>query len=155
MKIKNPQTLFLKFVLGFIALGSMSLCVYLLATTNFLRPDITMPLVLGLSVSDIPFLIALYQVFKLLTYIDKKIAFSSLSVTALQKIKYCAISIGILYAVGLPYLYMLAQGEDAPGFVLFGGIIACSCFVIAVILAVLQKLLRSAIDLKSENDLTV
>ncbi|MBP7804796.1 MAG: DUF2975 domain-containing protein [Candidatus Pacebacteria bacterium] len=155
MKVKNPHTLFLKFVLGFIALASMSLCVYLLCTTNFLQPNPTIPLVLGLSISDIPFIFALYQTFKLLTYVDKKIAFSDLSVMALQKIKYCAIGIGILYAVGEPYLFMLAQKEDAPGLVLFGGIIACACFVVAVLLAVLQKLLRSAIDLKTENDLTV
>ena len=39
-------------------------------------------------VAAIPFFVALYQAFKLLSYIDKNQAFSELSVKALKKIKY-------------------------------------------------------------------
>ncbi|KYD20832.1 hypothetical protein B4135_0249 [Caldibacillus debilis] len=105
--------------------------------------------------SAIPFFFALYQAFKLLNYIDRNEAFSELSVQALKKIKYCAIAISILYVPGLPFFYIAAELEDAPGIVLIGlGIIFAST-IIAVFAALLQKLLKAAIDIKSENDLTI
>ncbi|MFE5729235.1 DUF2975 domain-containing protein, partial [Heyndrickxia sporothermodurans] len=103
----------------------------------------------------IPFYFALYQAFKLLSYIDKNKAFSKISVTALKNIKYCAISISILYAGGMPLFYLAADKDDAPGIILIGLVVIFASMVIAVFAAVLQKLLKEAIDIKSENDLTV
>ncbi len=108
-----------------------------------------------LYTTAIPFFIALYQGFKMLTYIDKNNAFSDLSVKALKKIKYCAITISILYTANLPFLYQLAQYEDAPGIMLLGLIMVFAFLVVATFSAVLEKVLRSAIDIKLENDLTI
>src|SRR5690606_9880550 len=105
-------------------------------------------------VSTIPFYFALYQTLKLLNYIDKNKAFSELSVTALKKIKNCAIIISGLYVVALPLVYVIAEWDDAPGLILIGMVIIGASMVIAVFAAVLQKLLKEAIDIKSENDLT-
>jgi len=55
----------------------------------------------------------------------------------------------------LPLFYQIADEEDAPGVIVIGLIIPCVSFVVAVFAAVLQKLLRNAVDMKSENDLTV
>ena len=66
-------------------------------------------------VSAIPFYTALYQSFNLLTYIDKNQAFSQMSVEALKKIKNCAIAISGLYVVALPFVYIMAEVDDAPG----------------------------------------
>jgi ABC-type tungstate transport system substrate-binding protein len=52
-------------------------------------------------------------------------------------------------------LYPIADADDAPGLIIIGAAIACAPVVIAVFAAVLERLLQSAIDLKSENDLTV
>jgi thiamine biosynthesis protein ThiC len=108
-----------------------------------------------LYAAAVPFYIALYQAFKLLSYIDKNKAFSIISVRALKNIKYCAITISILYVVGMPLLYLIAEKDDAPGIILIGLVIIFASMVIAVFAAVLQKLLKEAIDIKSENDLTV
>ena len=105
--------------------------------------------------SAIPFYFALYQAFKLLSYIDKNKAFSELSVKALKNIKYCAITISILYVVGLPLFYLIAEKDDAPGVIVVGLVIIFASMVIAVFAAVLQRLLQEAIDIKSENDLIV
>lgn len=113
------------------------------------------PVFIGLYLSAIPFLFALYQALRLLSYIDKNKAFSALSVTALKKIKSCAIVISILYAACAPFLYFLAQFDDAPGILAIGLIIVFGSLVIAVFAAVLQKLLQNAIDIKSEHDLTI
>ncbi|MEH7342509.1 DUF2975 domain-containing protein [Bacillus sp. JJ1532] len=105
--------------------------------------------------SAIPFYIALYQAFKLLRYIDKNEAFSQISVIALKKINGCAIAISILHVLVLPLFYLFAEVDDAPGVIFVGLVVPFASMVIAVFAAVLQKLLKNAIDIKSENDLTV
>jgi hypothetical protein len=45
--------------------------------------------------------------------------------------------------------------SGAPGGIVIGLVIIFASIVIAVFAAVLQKLLRNAIDIKSENDLTI
>lgn len=108
-----------------------------------------------LYATAIPFFFALYQTFRLLSYIDRNKAFSELSVTALKNIRNCAITISILYVVGMPLFFLLAEIDDAPGVILIGMVIIFASMVDAVFAAVLQKLLQNAIDIKSENDLTV
>lgn len=113
------------------------------------------PFLIGLSLTMIPFFIALYHTLQLLNFVDKNEAFSQRSVKALGRIKYCAAVFGALYAVITPIFYALAKYEDAPGVMVIGLIMTFAPMVIAVFAAVLQKLLQSAIDIKNENDLTV
>ena len=82
-------------------------------------------------------------------------AFSELSVKALRNIKYCAITISALYAAGMPFLVSVADKDDAPGAVGFGLIFILASIVVATFAAVLQRLVRNGLDMKSENDLTV
>ncbi|MCY7797326.1 DUF2975 domain-containing protein, partial [Bacillus spizizenii] len=76
-----------------------------------------------LYVTAIPFYFALYQAFKLLSYIDKNKAFSNISVKALKNIKYCAVIISILFAAGMPFFYLMAEIDDAPGIIVIGLVI--------------------------------
>nr|WP_245247347.1 MULTISPECIES: DUF2975 domain-containing protein [unclassified Paenibacillus] len=140
----------------------MALCIFLVPEigkyTAELYPDMAYLKYLAfidLYATVIPFYFALYQAFKLLSYIDKNTAFSELSVRALRNIKYCAVTIGTLYVLGMPLFYLLAEGDDAPGIIVIGLIMIFASMVIAVFAAVLQKLLKEAIDIKTENDLTV
>lgn len=154
------STLFLKIaviLIGIPVLTVSILAVYWL-TKNPVNPDyahILYPIVVGIFVSVIPFFIALFQAFKLLTYIDKNQAFSELSVKALKNIKFCAITISALYLVILPFVYLVAELDDAPGLIFIGMTPIFASMVIAVFAAVLQRLLQEAIDIKSENDLIV
>jgi len=110
----------------------------------------------GLYAAVIPFFFALHQTLKLLSYIDKKKAFSDLSVKALRNIKYCAFAICALYMASImPLIFCFAEFDDAPGLVLIGFVIGLSPVVIATFAAILQRLLQEAIDIKSENDLTI
>lgn len=112
-------------------------------------------IVIGLYLTAIPFLVALWQAFKLLRYIKENRAFSDSSVTALQVSKRCWITISALYLGGIPLLFPIAQADDAPGLILFGVAIALAPVTVAVFAAVLERLMKSGMDLKSENDLTV
>jgi hypothetical protein len=109
----------------------------------------------GLYVPAVPFFFALYQAFKILACIDKNKAFSQGAVDALKKIKYSAYIISSLFLAGMPYIFYVADRDDAPGVAAIGFVIIGASFIIGTAAAVFQKLLQNAIDIKSENDLTV
>ncbi|MGG1015048.1 DUF2975 domain-containing protein [Bacillus subtilis] len=160
--MNRMSTIFLKIALVLIGIPILALCIFLVPKiANYsaeLFPNIAYIkylVFIYLYVTAIPFYFALYQAFKLLNYIDKNKAFSGLSVRALKNIKYCAVTISIFYAAGMPVFYLMAEIDDAPGIIVIGLIIIFASMVIAVFAAVLQKLLKEAIDIKSENDLTV
>jgi len=158
--MKRGSTLFLKiavFLMGAPVLGFGLFGLFWLVN-NLANPDywyILYPAIIIMYVSVIPYFIALYQAFLLLSYIDKNKAFSNISVEALKKIKYCAITISALYVVMMPFVYLAAEADDAPGLIFFGMIPIFASMIIAVFSAVLQKLLKEAIDLKLENDLMI
>ncbi|MEK5645211.1 MULTISPECIES: DUF2975 domain-containing protein [Paenibacillus] len=160
--MKRVSTLFLKVAVFLIGLPILALCIFVVpGIADFaaeLYPDhayLKYLVFADLYASAIPFYLALYQSFRLLIYIDRNEAFSELSVRALKNIKYCAVAISILYVAGLPLLYLIAEADDAPGVILIGLVIIFASMVIAFFAAVLQRLLKEAIDIKSENDLTV
>ncbi|WP_018755529.1 DUF2975 domain-containing protein [Paenibacillus terrigena] len=160
--MERGTTLFLKIAVILIGIPVLALCIFLVPEiANFaaeLYPDhsyLKYLVFIDLYATAIPFYFALYQAFLLLGYIDKNKAFSELSVRVLKNIKYCAISISILYVLGMPLFYLIVEKDDAPGIIVIGMVMIFSSIVIAVFAAVLQKLLKEAIDIKSENDLTV
>ncbi len=112
-------------------------------------------IMMGMYVTAVPFYVALWQTLKLLGLIDQNKAFSEMSVKALKSIKICAIIISVLYIGGIPLLLPIAEADDAPGLMVMGLIVVCAPVVVAVFAAVLEKLLRQAITLQSENELTV
>ncbi|SHN27431.1 DUF2975 domain-containing protein [Gracilibacillus kekensis] len=163
--MKQGSTIFLKIAVILMGLPVLALCIFLLpqianeaieaAKNNSTLAYVVFGILIIMYSSVLPFYVALYQAFKLLSYIDKNKAFSKLSVKALKKIKYCAIIISGLYVVALPLVYIVAEWDDAPGLILVGMVMVGAPFVIAVFAAVLQRLLQEAINIKSENDLTV
>lgn len=154
--MKQRSTLFLRLVIILFGALVLGLCLFALpvgiraSDWNGYRP-----ILLGMYVPAIPFFFALYQTLKLLGFIDKNVAFSDLSIKALKNIRLSAIAISVLYAAGMPFIFRAADQDDAPGVVLIGFVFAFAPLVIAVFAAVLEKLLRNAMDIKSENDLTV
>jgi len=160
--MKQGSTLFLKTVIILIGIPVLALCIFLIPNIgNYaaeLYPNIAYIkylILINLYATVIPFYFALYQAFKLVSYIDKGNAFSKLSVRALKKIKQCAVTISVLYVLGMPLFYLVAERDDAPGIIIIGMLLIFASMVIAVFAAVLQRLLKDAIDIKSENDLTV
>lgn len=156
------ETFFLKISLFLIGAPILALCLFLVPKiANYaaeLYPHMAYMkylVLINMYAAAIPFYYALYQAFKLLSYIDRNDAFSALSVKALKTIKYCAVAISVLYIMGLPLFYLIAELDDAPGIILIILVIIAASAVIGIFAAVLQKLLQRAIDIKEENDLTV
>jgi hypothetical protein len=159
--MKRGSTIFLKIAVFLIGIIGVAFCIFWLPSLASRTAEreiefayLQYPVLIGIYVTAIPFFFALYQALKLLSYIDKNKAFSQISVNALKYIKYCAFTISIWYAVGIPSLFLIMQ-QIQPPMVTMGFLIVFTSAVIAVFAAVLQKLLKEAIDIKSENDLTV
>lgn len=113
------------------------------------------PILLGMYLTAIPFFIAVYQAMKLLHYIDKNKVFSALSIHALQYIKYCAFAISALYTLGMPYIFYVADMDDAPGAAAAGFIIIFASLVVGTAASIFQNSLHNVVAMKSENELTV
>lgn len=160
--MNRGSTFFLRVVVYLIGIAVFMLCIFGLpwianeaSESSSEISSLLYPVLIGMYVAAIPFFIALYQALRLLSFIDKDNAFSESSVRALRNIKFCAVTISTVYMVVMPFFYFIGEKDDAPGVILIGLIIIFASMVIAVFAAVLQKLLKNAIDIKSENDLTV
>lgn len=154
--MNKGSTLLLRLVIALIVIAVLALCIIVLPAgilsdkTGYYRP-----ILIGMYIPAIPFFIGVIQAWRLLDNIDKNKAFSQDSVNALRKIKLSAFSISALYAAGMPYIFYAADRDDAPGVVAIGFVIIFAAFVVATSSGLFQSLLQNAVDLKSENDLTV
>lgn len=155
MELKHGSTLFLKSVIYLFGLAILGLCAILIGMISSGNAGMYFPVMLVMLVAAIPFFYGLYQGLLLLRYIDQGTAFSENSVRAIKTIKYCAAGISALYALSMPVVASVAEKDDAPGMVLIVLVFIFAPLVTSVFAAVLEKLLRNAIDIKSENDLTV
>jgi len=105
-------------------------------------------------IGSIPFFVALYQAFKLLGYIRRNEIFSQRSVRALRTIKYCALA--IIGFVAVSVIFMISgDRDDRPAGVFMRILITFPSIVIGTAAAVFERILQNAVDIKSENDLTV
>ncbi|MFQ3544476.1 DUF2975 domain-containing protein [Halobacillus rhizosphaerae] len=160
--MKRGTTLFLKIAVILIGIPILAVCLFLVpkigSFAGELYPDMAYLkwlVLIDMYAAAIPFYFALYQAFKLLSYIDHNQAFSQVSVRALKNINICALTISALYLIGMPLYYLMQQKVDPPGITVIAFIIIFSSIVIAVFASVLQRLLQDAIQTKEENDLTV
>ena len=99
---------------------------------------------------------ALYQAFKVLGYVGQNKVFSPAAVKALRTIKYCAMAI-IGFVVGAEvFIYIVSAARR----IMAGGfswvvLITFVSIVVATAAAMFERILQNAVDMKSENDLTV
>ncbi|WP_407268482.1 DUF2975 domain-containing protein [Radiobacillus sp. PE A8.2] len=151
---------FLKVVVFIIGIITLCLCIFALPSladySANMNPEyafLELPVLIGIYITAIPFFLALFQALKLINHIKSKNVFSELAVNSLKQIKNNAISIIVLYVIGMFSLAFLNALH--PGIAIIGIVIIFATLVVSVFTAVLQELLKSAIIIKSENDLTV
>jgi MFS superfamily sulfate permease-like transporter len=158
--MKKGSTLFLRFVICLIAIGVLIWLIWfpqLEGRAANLDPISIYkdPLIIYGFIASIPFFVALYQAFKLLGYVDNNKVFSQSSVNAVRNIKYCAIIISGLIVLGVLYIRLSVTDDDPAGVTAVGIFTTFASVVIATAAAVFQRLLQHAVDIQSENDLTV
>jgi hypothetical protein len=158
--MKKGSTLFLKAVLVLIATGTLAGLIWFPQTEGrAANLDLISiykdPFIIYIYIASTPFFVGLYQAFTLLNFIEANKAFSQKAVNTLKNIKLASLSLIGFIALTLFYIRFIAQGEDAAGPTALGMYVSFAALVIATAAAIFQKLLQNAVDLKSENDLTV
>jgi len=159
--MKKSSTMFLQVVIVLIGIVALAIMIRLPLTEGravnldlfsiYADPFLTY----GYLVS-IAFFVALYQAFKLLGYIGQNKIFSSNAVRTLKSIKYCSIVLSILIVMAGIFIRISHNKEDDPaGFIALCIVITFVCIVVATAAAIFEKLLQNAVDMKSENDLTI
>lgn len=147
--------MFLKCMVWLIGFAVLMLCIFILPLGIITDEVGYRYILLGMYATTVPFYIALYNALQLLRYIDRNNAFSLSSVAALKRIKHAAAAISLFYAAGMPYIYYIADKDDAPGVIIVGLAIIFASLCIMTAAAVFQRLFQNAVDIKKENDLTV
>lgn len=158
--MKKGSTLFLKVVICLIAGVAFTMLVWFpqlegRAANLDLISIYKDPMIIYTFIGSIPFFVALYQAIKLLGYVDSNKVFSQYSVDAVKNIKYCALAFSGFILLGILYINLFIKGEDSAGVTALSLVITFASIVIATAAAVFQRLLQNAINIKSENDLTV
>jgi hypothetical protein len=158
--MKRGSTLFLKLIILLIAIVVLTWMIVFprlegRATNLDLISIYTDPFIIYGYVASIPFFVGLFQALRLLGYVERDTIFSQTAIRAVRTIKYCALAnIGFL-VVAIFYIRVMAQGDDPAGPTMMGLVAIFTSVVIATAAGVFQKLLQNAVDIKSENDLTV
>jgi hypothetical protein len=113
------------------------------------------PFIIYVYLASIVFFVALYQAFKVLGYIGKNKIFSLDSVKALRNIRYCAIVLSILIVLAGAYIRIFhAQDDDPAGFLALCIMTTFASLVVAIVAAVFERKVQSAIHIQSGNNVT-
>lgn len=158
--MNRGSILFLKAVLVLIGIGALSLMLWephiegRNARATPFEIYFNDPFLAYAYIASIPFFTGLYQAFKVLGYVGQNAVFSPAAVRALRIIKYCAMATIGFVVVGEVFI-MLGESDDRAGGVFMGILITFPSVVIAAAMAILERVLRNAVEIKSENDLTV
>jgi len=154
MNGKLGSTFFLKVVAFLIGIAVLAVCIFLLPEAA--RRDAIVhpgdysiyPLLICAYGVCITFSVALYQAYKLLSYININNAFSELSLKSLKVIKKCAFTIIFFILFLIVYLRVFAMftGEDAAGPIALGLIGILVTAIIAAIIDVLQKPIKNILE---------
>lgn len=159
--MKRISTIFLQAVIVLIGIVALAILIWFPLTegraTNLDFFSIYFdPFILYGYASSIAFFVVLYKAFKLFGYIGQNKVFSSNSVKTLKSIKYCAVVLSILIVGAGLYIKIAHDKEDDPaGFLAICIVTTFVSIVVATAAAIFEKLLQNAVDMKSENELTI
>ncbi|HYG19600.1 MAG TPA: DUF2975 domain-containing protein [Ohtaekwangia sp.] len=159
--MKRASTVFLQIVIVIIGIVVLGALMWFPRTEGRaanldLLSIYTDPFILYGYAASVAFFVALYKAFRLLGYVGQNKVFSPDAVEALKSIKYCAMLFSILVvAAGLYIIISHPKGEDAAGFIAMCIVTTFASIVVTTAAAIFEKILQNALDMKSENDLTV
>jgi hypothetical protein len=143
------EILFLKLVICIVAI--LFLVLYTLGLSNAGNElgdhyplYITCPTLILMYVAGVPFYFALYNTFRLLGLVNKNETFSESAIKALKHIKYSLKIMSIILIIILPFLYIIAQFDDAPGILAFGILITGVSIVITVFVSLIKRIFENA-----------
>jgi len=158
--MKRSPNLFLRAVLVLIGIGALAFLLWeprvegRNANATLFEVYFKDPFLAYIYVAAIPFFVGLYHAFKVLGYAGGDRTFSLAAVRSVRTIKFCAIAL-VCFVAGAEVIILSNESDDRAGGVMMGVAIAFASIVVATAMAILERTLQNAVDMKSENDLTV
>lgn len=154
MNIKQRSTTFLKVIILLVGIAVLALCISLpvVAVRDAkVHPETAyflIPFLICAYGFCIAFSIALYQAYKLLTYIEKNNALSELSLKSLSVIKKCAFTVIFLILLGIATLKVLSKttGDDPAGLISLSLMAILTTSIIATFISVLQIPIKNHLE---------
>ena len=160
--MKRGSTIFLQVVIGLLGVGVLALLLWepqvegRNVNATLFEIYFKDPFLAYIYLAFVPFFVGLYQAFRMLGYARRDEVFSPRAVRALRIIKYCACLLAIFIVGAEVYIFIFVRGtDDVAGGVMMGVFIIFVSAVIGTAAAVFERILQKAVDIKSENDLTV
>jgi hypothetical protein len=161
--IKRSSILFLQIVIVLIGLAALALLLWepqvegRNAHASQFEIYFTDPFLMLVYAGSIPFFVALYRAIQALGCVGRNEVFSPDVVRALRTIKYCSLAIiGFVVVEEIWILVMSGGDNDNPGAPIFLGLlIVLPSIVVATTAGMFERVLQNAVEMKSENDLTV
>jgi Protein of unknown function (DUF2975) len=159
--MKKGSTVFLQAIIALLGIGAL---VFMLwephlegrnAHATVFEVYFKDPFLAYAYLASISFFAGLYQAIKVLGYAGQNRIFSQEAVNALRTIKYCALAMIAFVAVSVIFMPLSAPNDDGPQGVVMRIVIAFGSIVVATAAAMFERILQNAVDMKSENDLTV
>ena len=114
------------------------------------------PLLAYVYVASIAFFTGLYQAIKVLGYVGQGKVLSPAAVKSLRTIKCCAmVIIGLVVVSFIFMLFSAPDDDDGPQGVVMRFFVIFGSIIVATTAAIFERILQNAVDIKSENDMTV
>ncbi len=158
--MKSGATVFLRAVLVLFGIGALTLLLVephvegRNAHATLFDIYFKDPFLAYVYVGSIPFFVGLYQAIKVLGWAARNEEISTVTVRSVRTIRYCALAL-LGFIAGAEVFLFSHESDDRAGGVVIGAIIAFASIVVATTMSVFERTLQRALDLKSENDLTV
>ena len=156
MKKYNYEIIVLKVFLVLAVLSMLFLEIFIFppAIGLFLESDYQLVsylilLIISIYIISLPYFVALYKAFNLLVMVEKNQLFSLKAVSAFKLLKICAYSISLILLVDLPFLYLIADYDDAPGLLLLGIVIFGISLFISLVISLLKFIVSSKVEIET------
>lgn len=156
--MKNTPIIFLQIVLLLVGIGAVGFLLWephlegRNANATLFQIYFEDPFLAYVYIGSIPFFVGLFQVSKVLRFMQEGRIFSHEAVKALQLVKCCALSIVGFVAVG-EIVIMMNTSDDRAGGVAMGILIAFCSLVVAAAATMSARILQNAIITTSAKGL--
>jgi hypothetical protein len=160
--MKKGSTVFLQAIIALVGMGVLAFLLWephlegRNANATVFEIYFKDPFLAYAYLASVSFFTGLYQAIKVLGYAGQNRIFSQEAVNALRTIKYCAIAMIAFVVVSVIFMPLSAPADDdGPPGVVMRVLVIFGSIVVATAAAVFERILQNAVDMKSENDLTV
>ena len=96
----------------------------------------------------VPFIYSLFLSFKILTEIEKTNFFSLTVIDHLKNIKWSSLIISLIFLIDLPFVYLIADFDDAPGLIFFNAFFVGMALVSFFFAELLKNIVSNQIENK-------